>query len=398
MRGKTIWGAWLLVACVALAPVGAYAQDATGYAQPDWELPVPLGSTRPEDGGLFLFGEYVMFRQTNPLKDQLVAVRGFVAVDDTVLGPGTAGTFIGSRVSALDVHQITGPNGYQPGFAFGAGWKFKDGSALTFDWMYLSEHRTQALATQAPLDFRVRSDFANSFLTSYVYNFPPDYAGPPFKISVGGPQALHGIWDGALTQVITFVQRVQQWEATYRTPIYETDDCRVQALIGPRFFWMWERFKWTTTSADEFGLFTAADIAIYDNIVSNRMYGIHTGTSSEWYLGAGVALMCDVEAALLLDSVKERASYVRGDRFGPAPESKRAKHEWTLVPELQAMLGVMWYPVQSVQIRAGYDVMAFFNTISSPNPIDLNYSSVDPKWVSTFRFFDGWRFGVEISF
>ena len=46
--------------------------------------------TRPEDGGLYLFGEYVMFHQTNPLSSgQPIAVRGFY-VWDTSLGPSPA--------------------------------------------------------------------------------------------------------------------------------------------------------------------------------------------------------------------------------------------------------------------------------------------------------------------
>src|SRR4051812_20650331 len=52
MRGKTIRGAWLLAfgLALALAPGQTRAQDATGYAPADPQIPLPLGSTRPEDG------------------------------------------------------------------------------------------------------------------------------------------------------------------------------------------------------------------------------------------------------------------------------------------------------------------------------------------------------------
>ncbi len=96
------------------------------YAPPDVVFPFPLGSTHPEEGGLYLATEFIAYRQTNPLKDQVVAVRGFQVTSQTIefqdstgrnftttLGP--SGTFIGSGASALNVNQVTGPNDYQPG-------------------------------------------------------------------------------------------------------------------------------------------------------------------------------------------------------------------------------------------------------------------------------------------
>src|SRR6516225_3027923 len=135
MRGKTIRGAWLLAVCLALAPVQAWAQGGVtdgfggvGYAPADPSLWVPLGSTRPEDGGLFLYGEALLYRQSSPLKDQQVAVRGFILADDSVdlAPPLSSGVFIGSRTEALNTKQASGPGSYQPGFETGIGWKFKD--------------------------------------------------------------------------------------------------------------------------------------------------------------------------------------------------------------------------------------------------------------------------------
>src|SRR5262249_46197488 len=96
MRGKTfLGGAGLLVAWLTLAPV-AFAQGispsagditgpgATGYAPADPQLPVPLGSTRPEDGGLYTFGRFAYFKQSNILRAQPVAIRGFRASDDSI--------------------------------------------------------------------------------------------------------------------------------------------------------------------------------------------------------------------------------------------------------------------------------------------------------------------------
>jgi hypothetical protein len=58
----------------------------------------------------------------------------------------------------------------------------------------------------------------------------------------------------------------------------------------------------------------------------------------------------------------------------------------------------MWYPWEGVQMSVGYDVFAFFNTVSSPRPIDFNFGTVDPNYERTFRWFNGLQASVAISF
>src|SRR5581483_8164361 len=86
MRGTTIWRGCLLAIGVALAPGLAFGQidqyggpvGYQGYAPPENPLPIPVGSTQPDLGGLFLTGQYVMLRQTNPIRGQPIATRGFI--------------------------------------------------------------------------------------------------------------------------------------------------------------------------------------------------------------------------------------------------------------------------------------------------------------------------------
>src|SRR5262245_36960188 len=105
MRTRTIWLAWLLVAGMTLATGRAFAQ--TDYVPPDPVWPLPLCDDRPENGRLYTFGEYVMFRQTNPLRHQTIAVRGFFARDTSITGKVG---FVGSGDVALDARQAGGPN------------------------------------------------------------------------------------------------------------------------------------------------------------------------------------------------------------------------------------------------------------------------------------------------
>src|SRR5262249_11306939 len=123
------------------------------------------------------------------------------------------------------------------------------------------------------------------------------------------------------------------------------------------------------------------DTAIYTNIVSNRMYGPFIGVGNEYYLGHGFSISLDLKAAIMLDIVKERAKYERGDF---ATEAKRSRTEYTVVPEVQAQLNLWWYPIEGVAVRVGYNAFGFFNTIAAEKPIAFNFGGLDPPWEHRF--------------
>jgi hypothetical protein len=411
MRIKSVWGAGVLAALASLAvlsPGRSLAQEswpqggfATGYAPPAVPLPYPLYSTHPEVGGLFIAGSYTFYNQTNPLRSQEVAVRGFVTNDDSVLNAaGSAGTFVGSRNNALDVNQVTGPGSFQPGFDLAIGWKFGDGSSLTADFLWISETQYTAVATLAqPIgNGFIRSDQADTFLFSPVFNFPSDFAGAPNKIVNGtaGPFSVYGIWNGASSMTLAFWQRAQQFTLTYRKPFYETECYRASALVGPRFFRIDEKFRWLTTDLDAFGQSAPIFVGVYNNQVTNNMYGLYTGLQQEWYLGWGVAAMLNLNAGMFMDVVRESVDYERGDR--DAPENKRTLRRWRAVPEVQVTPSVMWYPLEGIQMQFAYDIFAFFNTVASPNPVDFNYSAINPGYSNVFRLFNGFQATIAFIF
>jgi hypothetical protein len=431
MRRKTMGRAWALAALAAVAawaPGGAFAQSGD-YAPPSGgnfaffgnaNLPVPLWSTQPAFGGLFFNAGFAFYHQTNPLVSQPVGYSGFIVSDPLVSDPsGTAtiglgvpsGTFLGNRSVVLDVNQVTGPATYQPGFVIDGGWRFGDGSALTVSWLFLTDARYNAAASllHDPLQ-RLGGNLENSFITAFVFNFPNEYAGPFNKVTQPNPLsppnppfvpaggAVYGIWNGASVMTEAFVQRSQQLEATYRVPIYETECYRLSGLVGPRFFWIYENFRWTTQDFDFLGNQSPIWMAIYNNIVSNRMYGAHVGLQQEYYVGHGWAFMLTGQVAGFADVVKEEAKYGLGPRGTDGPGIKRAIRTYTFVPEVQGTCSVMWYPWEGVQMSVGYDVFAFFNTVSSPRPIDFNFGAVDPNYERTFRWFNGLQASVAISF
>ena len=404
----------LCLAGLALAPATASAQY-HDMGTPDTIYPLPtVWSGRYETGGPFVALRALVYHQTVPLRPQVIARRGLVDFDGSItadLGgqlifppnsppiifPGTQrpGTFLGSGAVALRADDV-GSGTYTPGFGITAGWRFVDGVTVEVDWWRLAEAKYSAAASLVPPGLNPGPLLVDSFLFAPVFNFPIDYAGPPLKLALGNPGAAYGIWNGASLMQTEFVQRTQGIDLTVRIPVYQDDYVRCYGLIGPRFVWFWERFKWRTVSYDFSGFASDKDVATYTNIVSNRMYGAHFGVGSEWNLKYGLSFSLDLRVAPLIDVVKERARYELGDK---AISAKRSKTEYEFVPELQANANLWWYtPVEGLVVRFGYDFMAFFNTISSKEPVSFNYGSLDPHWDSTIRLLDGFNAGLAFIF
>jgi hypothetical protein len=403
MRRTSICLAVLLSAAL-LTPRLAFAQG-IDYAPADPVLPLPLYSTQPGLGGIYLFGDYVYFHQTNPLREQQVAFRGFIDTDGSVTAstgnPKPPGTFIGDKSNALDVNQVRGPSTYEPGFNVGIGWKFADGSTFAVNFLYVALARYSAAATAVPKNFNVGPNGENTFLTAFVFNFPNDYAGPAIKTGggIGDNFALYGIWNGASIMTLEFIQRAEGIDATYRESWYETETYRLSGICGPRYFWIWDRFRWRTTSlsADILAPTGPSDVALFSNITSNEMYGAFIGCENEWYCGHGFAVYLNFDAAALIDHVKETDSYELGTKDA-GPKAKRAILDYTFVPEIEAKAGIAWYLAEGIQLRLDYNALVFFNTIASPRPISFNYGGLDPGWEHVTRLLDGFTAGISLTF
>jgi hypothetical protein len=413
MRSKTIRWAVVLAAGLGLMQGMAHGEGigpgpegpgpgTLGYAPPDCILPTPLGSTRPEDGGFFFAGGFVMYHASNPLKSQGIAFRGFQDTDGSITqaltGTADPGHIYGTQNEAVNSAQVSGTQKYQPGWFMDLGWKFENGGVLTFDWMRITEFKNTAIISFIPQGGRLGPQFTESFLFSPVFNFPNQFAGVAQKVAIGNQFATYGIWNAASIEQLEYIQRITQFEMTYRQPIYQTEYYRLSGLTGPRFFWIWERFRWLTIDLDvASGASDASTNADYTNIVSNRMYGWKLGCSHEAYLGNGFALSLDLQAAVFMDIVREKAQYSLQAKHIP-PVSKKTYTDYTIVPELQATPYVMWYPYEFIQIKFGFDYMLFFNTIGSPRPVDFNWGDVSPGYERVTRWLMGWQAGISFIF
>ena len=199
---------------------------------------------------------------------------------------------------------------------------------------------------------------------------------------------------------ISFIQRFQDIPITYRVPALDTECYRLNALVGPRITWLWEKFKWRAVSQDVNGLTTSSDIADYTNVVSNRLYGLNFGGGYECFLGdtplGALALSVEGQGGAYLDLVKGRANWDREDR---AIGAHRSRNFATIAPGAQGNVKLWWYPIEAVEVFAGYDAEIFFNTMASRHPIDFDMSAITPGFdKGVTRFFHGFRFGFGVTF
>lgn len=388
---------------VLLAPMGgtAFGQGLAGsgaYSPPDPQLPIPTwaNGNRPEEGGFYTAAEFMMIRQTNPLRNQTIAYRGFVDADGSI--SGIPGTFEGSGQEALNARNASGPMTYQPGFKIDLGWKFSgevESATISLSWMFFIEAKYNAQASLAYPFLQSGAALTNTFLFSPVYAFPSDYSGPPFKVAGGDAFAAFGIWNAASLETIQFTQKLQQWDITWRQPYYSTETYRISGLMGARFMWIWENFLWKTFDLDQFGNNGPLDTGVYSNIVSNRMYGPFIGCSQEWYVGHGFACQLDLGTAAFLDVVRELIHYEFADRT-VAPQSKLGRRDYTVAFEFTGMAGMAWYPIEGVQLRAGYDLWLLLNSVAAAQPVNFNWGSPAYKYSNIIRTFDGFNVGVAL--
>jgi hypothetical protein len=399
MNKRIRWLILVVIAALGLTPAAGLAQVdyQQEYPAPDPVFPVPLGHDRMDKGGLFVAGEFLFMRQTNPIKGQVLAFRGLTDVDGSITG--TPGTFIGSHEIALMASDVGGPGTYQPGFDFTIGWRFREGTVVEFNWWRLFDAKYMANATLLPSNFNAGGSSAETFLFSPVWNISPDYAGPAAKLTAGNFFAAYGIWNGAVTEGITFTQRFDKYDITTRVPVYQNDCWRTYGLFGPRLMWQWERFWWRTVSVRFDGAGSPEWTADYTNVVSNYMYGVFIGCGNEFRCAdtpiGTFAVSLDLEADAMIDFVREIAKYEREDMFTSTHRSIRRPRP---VPGFEANFNVWYYPIEAVQIRVGWNVIGLINTIASPNPVDFNMGALTPVYEHEFRILQGLNAGVGVIF
>ena len=245
---------------------------------------------------------------------------------------------------------------------------------------------------------------ADSFVSAFFFNLPPEFAGANQRIAIGNPGAVFGVFNGDNNISESFQSYFQDFDIRGRVPWYQDDCSRIYGFAGGRFAWIWEQYRLRGTSADFTGASAPTDVGLYQNTISNRMYGAFGGVGAERYLGYAFGIGLEAEAAFLLDIVKERAQVQNGDRPDATTSTpfvivKKAATNFSPVGEFSANAQIYWYPIEGVQLKAGYNLMTFLNTVASPDPIAFDARDFEPDWKNkAIRYFDGFNAGIGFIF
>jgi hypothetical protein len=405
MRHRYIGGA-VLAAVIAVGWPSAAAAQEGGYQVPLNASPViPIPTGQAGQPGFYFGAEFVMLTQTRALGNQSIGVRGFF--DGTGAITGRPGTFIGTGEDALNTQRM-GRREFQPGHRTEIGYKFDTGTRIYANYMQLYDAHYRATATLFPLGFSRRTDLADTFLSAPVYNFHPAFVGPQldtaFDSDANGGFNTPGVWNAAEIMDIKFTQRYQQAEVGMRMPLFATEYSSVYSLAGARFAWFFERFYWRTVDLGADGGAgntngdppAGANVAIYTNTLSQRMYGAFIGCGHEVYLGNMFSASLDLTAAAYMNVHKERAKYKLGDE---SVQAKFGREGFDIVPSATGEFNLWFYPVEGIQMRIGYMGLTFFNTRYMREPIGFNYGNIDPNYgTRVFRLVHGFNVGIGFFF
>jgi hypothetical protein len=417
MRHRLYGGSLLAVATLLAGSATAQTpQGPTDYAVPGMASEnVPLPTGNPGTHGVYTFGEFMILTQTWTVGKQVVAYRGLV--DSRGRLTGQPGTYIGSGAAALNTSEFP-RRSWQPGYNIGIGYKTDDGISVYGSYTRLADRNYHAGATLASPFFRGNPNLSDTFLVAGVYNFPPQYSGPAVKTPFDDIDEIifddppntsnnnfqnaneggnfYGIWNGASVMDIQYNQWWTTAEIGARVPMFQTEYSRVYGTAGARFNWFMERFKWRTVSFAIDGSESDRWTALYQNTLSQRMYGPFVGCGHEVHVGKRFSVSLDTTAALLINVIKERAKYELGS---DDIQNKMSRDELGIVPSLTAHANIWWYPLEGVQVRVGYNAWTFFNTKNLDQPIGFNYSVIDPVYSTQyFRIVHGLNVGLGLFF
>jgi hypothetical protein len=67
-------------------------------------------------------------------------------------------------------------------------------------------------------------------------------------------------------------------------------------------------------------------------------------------------------------------------------------------PMFSAGAYLWWYPIDGVQIRAGYEFLGLFNVLRSPHPVAFDVGTLQPEYKGEFLRLDGANIGISFIF
>ena len=87
--------------------------------------------------------------------------------------------------------------------------------------------------------------------------------------------------------------------------------------------------------------------------------------------------------------VKESAWYQLPDRA--LTKAKKSATNFAFVPETNASVQLCWYPIEGIQMKVGWNFLAFFDTVQADQQVDFDFRSLDPNWKNRFVRFHSFQ-------
>jgi hypothetical protein len=391
---------WIFAAAAAFlgaSPAVAQgpASTANYMASPQWESPLPFSWDREE--GFYFSAEAAVMRINNALRGQVVAKRGFVDHNGSIVGDplggevnifdtagnyyttllttrGPAGAVYGSQEVALDSEELH-RDAFQPGTRISLGYRFRNGMVVEASYMGITKFRSQASAGIIPRNGSTGQENYNSYLYSDFYNFSPYYAGPSREIlsniyldtippGTGANLVLgtvpndlqtyrafavpaYGITNGFESVQISELLSMHTSELNLRVPVAQFEGTRTYWTGGLRYISTTERFRmviedhgFPDTGATLIGGGTIVDNEVrnewsmrYTAKQKNVFYGLQTGVGGEAYLMNGFAVSIDGKIGLLAEQSRTSVTVNRLD--SDLGLLKKTHNSFTIAPMFQ---------------------------------------------------------------
>jgi hypothetical protein len=125
------------------------------------------------------------------------------------------------------------------------------------------------------------------------------------------------------------------------------------------------------------------------------MYGLQVGSGNEVYLDKGWAISVEGRVGIFGDFVTEKTKIERGD-LEYTTSHKRV--DTGIVPMFQGAGYLYYYPIEGIQLRAGYEYLGLIGVKRSPHQVDFNAGTLQPEFKDKFFRLDGFTAGISFIF
>lgn len=456
---------WIIAAVAAVlgaSPVMAQGGSGTySLASPQHEIPMPL-AWGEKDEGFFFSAEAAVMRINNRMNNQVVAKRGFIDRDGSIVGNpdggiinifdttptyfttlfrerGPAGAVYGSQDVALETGMLSAEN-FQPGSRVTIGYRLRSGTTFEFSYMGITKQRQSVTAGIVPGNGSTGADGANAFLFGDYYNFSPYFAGPTREIisnvylqpippgtganlqlatvpldlqNLGGfAVAAYGITNGAEYWTMSELRSIHTMELNMRVPVSQFEGTRTYWTGGLRYISFTERFRMTVEDhgfPDALNTGIPFQTGVIDSETRPEWSLRYTAKQKDLFYGVqtgagGEAYLMNGFAVSLDTKVGVLAQHSKTSTVLQRLDlindigNTHSTNLFNVAAMFQGGAYLWWYAHEGITFRVGYEYLGIYGARRLTDPIDYDLGRLTPNIRSGLLSLDGFVMGVSFVF